>query len=65
MGEVIEAWDVGVAQMAVGQRANLFCPYQMAYGEGGYPPVIPRKADLKFDVELLAVQTFVPGKGFV
>ncbi|XP_077378977.1 uncharacterized protein LOC144019650 [Festucalex cinctus] len=54
-GEVIRGWDEGVAQMSVGQLARLTCTPDYAYGNRGYPPVIPPNAILQFEVELLHV----------
>ena len=55
-GQVIRGWDEGVAQLSVGQKARLTCSHDYAYGERGYPGVIPPRATLVFEVELLEIR---------
>jgi peptidylprolyl isomerase len=57
---VIAGWDTGFTGMQVGGKRRLFIPYQLAYGEQGRPPVIPEKADLIFDIELVSVSATAP-----
>lgn len=52
-GQVIPCWDQGFAKLTKGQKAILNCPPDMAYGERGFPPVIPPSSVLRFDVELI------------
>ncbi len=59
MHRVIPGWDTGFAGMHIGGKRRLFIPYQLAYGENGRGP-IPPKADLIFDIELLAISDAPP-----
>ncbi|MES2284188.1 MAG: FKBP-type peptidyl-prolyl cis-trans isomerase [Bacteroidota bacterium] len=54
--QVIPGWDEGIALMNVGDKLRLLIPYYLAYGEQGRLPMIPAKADLTFDVELMEVK---------
>jgi FKBP-type peptidyl-prolyl cis-trans isomerase FkpA len=52
---VVPCWTQGLQKMKVGEKAQLTCPSEAAYGEQGHPPTIPGGATLVFDVELLEV----------
>jgi peptidylprolyl isomerase len=60
-GRVIPGWDQGFNGMKIGGKRRLLIPWQLAYGATGRPgpdaahPVIPPKADLIFDVELVDI----------
>jgi hypothetical protein len=58
-GNVIKGWEIGFGSMQVGEKANLTCSPEYAYGPNGSPPKIPANSTLKFEVELLG---FHPAK---
>jgi peptidylprolyl isomerase len=61
---LIPGWDAGgMSGLRVGGVRRLLIPYQLAYGDRGRPPRIPARADLIFDVELMAVADTLPRTG--
>ncbi|KAF6025872.1 FKBP4 [Bugula neritina] len=60
-GQVIKAWDDGVASMKKGEVARLICRSDYGYGKTGSPPKIPADATLVFEVELFEWKVEVKG----
>ncbi|WP_295476891.1 FKBP-type peptidyl-prolyl cis-trans isomerase [Sutterella sp.] len=56
VGLVIPGWDQGLIGLKKGGKRRLSIPARLAYGEMGYPGVIPPNADLYFDVELVDIR---------
>ncbi|KIW55914.1 hypothetical protein PV05_04622 [Exophiala xenobiotica] len=57
VGRVIPGWDQGVLQMSLGEKCTLTIPGRMAYGDRGFPGLIPPDATLIFDVYLKGINS--------
>lgn len=53
--QVIPAWDEAIQAMSKGEKRIIVAPYQLAYGERGAGGVIPPRATLVFEMELLEI----------
>ena len=51
---MIEGFKEGLRLLNVGDKATLFLPYNLAYGESGNR-MIPARSDLIFEVEVVAL----------
>ncbi|KAI5358771.1 putative FKBP-type peptidyl-prolyl cis-trans isomerase domain-containing protein [Septoria linicola] len=59
VGRVIKGWDEGILSvdggMTLGEKAKLTITGDYAYGDRGFPGLIPPNATLIFDVQLKAI----------
>lgn len=55
LNRVIPCWTEGLQKMAIGGKAQLVCPSDIAYGDAGRPGSIPPGATLLFEVELVGI----------
>jgi len=53
---LIAGFREAMLNMKIGDKARVFIPYYLGYGERGNPPVIPGGANLIFDIELVSIK---------
>lgn len=53
--KLVKGLEEGVMGMKVGGKRKLVIPHPLGYGIGGKPPIVPARATLIMDVELLAL----------
>ncbi|WP_179376208.1 peptidylprolyl isomerase [Winogradskyella wichelsiae] len=53
---LIAGFKEAMLNMKIGDKARVFIPYYLGYGERGNPPVIPPSANLIFDIELVSIK---------
>ena len=51
--KVIKCWEKGALMLALGQKAKLVCPAELAYGDHGNSPDIGPGETLEFEVEVV------------
>lgn len=57
VGNVIPGWDEGIMMMSKGEKAMLYIPYYLAYGDRQNGDKLPAFSNLIFDVELIDFET--------
>ena len=55
-GQLIKGWEHGVIGMQAGGIRMIYIPYAEAYGDAGAGGVIPPKADINFEIEMLSLK---------
>lgn len=53
---LVAGFREAMLNMKIGDKARVFIPYYLGYGENGRPPVIPGNSNLIFDVELTGIK---------
>ncbi len=52
---LIPGFREALLKMSIGDKAIVYIPSHLAYGERGYPPMIPANSDLVFELELVGL----------
>jgi len=52
-GHVIPGWENVIPMLSKGEKARVVIPPHLAYGDRGFPPIVPPKATLTYEIELV------------
>lgn len=61
--EAVAGWELALPTMRPGERTLVTCESAYAYGDEGVPPLIPPKAAVSFELELLSWRPSVSSGG--
>lgn len=53
---LVAGFREAMLNMKIGDKARVFIPYYLGYGERGNPPVIPGNSNIIFDIELVSIK---------
>ncbi|WP_299522122.1 peptidylprolyl isomerase [Winogradskyella sp.] len=53
---LVAGFREAMLNMKVGDKARVFIPYYLGYGDAGRPPLIPGRTNLVFDIELVSIK---------
>lgn len=56
IGEVIQAWEIVLPKISLGQKILMTVTPEYAYGKAGLPGVIPPNSTIVFEIELLSIK---------
>eukprot|EP01038_Epipyxis_sp_PR26KG_P012005 gene12005-16073_t len=52
-GQVIRAFEQALSVMSRGEKVKIVVPPEDGYGDKGYPPIIPPRSTLVYEIELI------------
>ncbi|UKN01886.1 FKBP-type peptidyl-prolyl cis-trans isomerase [Paracrocinitomix mangrovi] len=53
IGVMLPGWEQGLVEMSEGDIGRIMIPAALAYGEDGYKTIVPPKADIIVDIEIV------------
>lgn len=53
VGMMVKGWEAGLLKMHVGDKGRILIPSALGYGENGLSDIVPPKADLVIDIEIV------------
>ncbi|MCB9222790.1 MAG: FKBP-type peptidyl-prolyl cis-trans isomerase [Crocinitomicaceae bacterium] len=54
IGMMIKGWEEGLLMMHIGDKGRIMIPSDLAYGEDGYLTIVPPRADIIVDIEIVS-----------